>query len=560
MSHKLRYSSMLTGSEVRKQASRFFTEKNAPSSKITGSWRHLVIPNIYPISPLLLKLRERAQENMEDVLEEEEDKPDIAEEQEEEEIETIRKERVFHADLNEQDHEIIQKRIALQQRKFQAFEQREKQRKYRKIKAMFDYLVEEEMDYVLEECDGDEEEAIVKFTGWGYLAEVRRGIATRFTEKESSGMTNEQREAYQLLLRKRSETLKKTTAETVKNQYRMSSRLALDDAILQARNSKDPQKAFEGWSQARIRAWDQRDKNPNSYYYRFNAPGEVQRKGQWTPEEERIFFKRLAEIGANGQWGIFAMGIPGRVGYQCSNFYRLLVESGRVKDPNYVLDERGKAHYLFSSKNPTTGKEEKVFRTHRKHGTATPYTSSSAAASAAVATTTRQTRTRNTTQGAKSKAKRRKRGWDRRDSSDDDDVSEDEEFGDDSGEFVIRSWATSKRTRTRATTKMANIPLAASDFEAVQEREQPGKQEEEIVWDENPLPEFIDPITLDVVEKPAMCKYGHVMGYDTWIRCLTTEGATKNTCPMTKQPLTKRDLILLTHDNIEEYRGRIVNL
>ena len=32
--------------------------------------------------------------------------------------------------------------------------------------------------------------------------------------------------------------------------------------------------------------------------------------------EKKIFFKRLKEIGANGQWGIFSMEIPGRVGYQ----------------------------------------------------------------------------------------------------------------------------------------------------------------------------------------------------------------------------------------------------
>jgi hypothetical protein len=32
-----------------------------------------------------------------------------------------------------------------------------------------------------------------------------------------------------------------------------------------------------------------------------------------------LFFKRLKEIGADGQWGIFSMAIPGRVGYQVMN-------------------------------------------------------------------------------------------------------------------------------------------------------------------------------------------------------------------------------------------------
>lgn len=66
-------------------------------------------------------------------------------------------------------------------------------------------------------------------------------------------------------------------------QYRMGGRLGLDDALKQFQEHQiDPEKAFEGWSQARIRAYQMIEQNPNSYYYRFNAPGEVQRKGQWT--------------------------------------------------------------------------------------------------------------------------------------------------------------------------------------------------------------------------------------------------------------------------------------
>lgn len=118
----------------------------------------------------------------------------------------------------------------------------------------------------------------------------------------------------------------------------MKGRLALDDALKQVQdNTKDLEKAFEGWSEARIKAYKAIDTKPNTYYYRFNAPGEEQKKGQWTQvryivkkkviyfllnlnleiqEEEELFFKRLKEIGADGQWGIFSMAIPGRVGYQ----------------------------------------------------------------------------------------------------------------------------------------------------------------------------------------------------------------------------------------------------
>jgi len=106
---------------------------------------------------------------------------------------------------------------------------------------------------------------------------------------------------------------------------------------------------FAEWSDARIKAWKIKDKNPNAYYYRFNDPGVSQKNGKWTQEERKLFFTRMEEIGVDGKWGIFSRAIPGRVGYQCSNFYRHLIESKEIVDKNYVLDDKGKAHYLFQN-------------------------------------------------------------------------------------------------------------------------------------------------------------------------------------------------------------------
>lgn len=86
-------------------------------------------------------------------------------------------------------------------------------------------------------------------------------------------------------------------------------RLKLDDALA---NSED----MEGWSEARIRAYQGMKKSPNAYFYRFNAPGETQKNGPWTKEEDELFMRRLADVGADGQWGIFSKAISGRVGYQ----------------------------------------------------------------------------------------------------------------------------------------------------------------------------------------------------------------------------------------------------
>jgi hypothetical protein len=283
----------------------------------------------------------------------------------------------------------------------------------------------------------------------------------------------------------------------------MGGRLGLDEALQQVQENKiDPEKAFEGWSQARIRAYQMIDQNPNSYYYRFNAPGEVQRKGQWDEEERKIFFKRLEELGANGQWGIFAMKVPGRVGYQCSNFYRLLVETNEIQDPNYVLDAKGKAHYLFDKKG-ADGSTEKTFRTHSKHGTGrgSGIASSSASTSSKPA---KKPKAAPVVADKKSKRKKRKtRTWD---SDDDDDENDFEDYNDDSGTFTL-STRSGRRTRTRLD------PTSNQDTETNNVNNEDADDESGDEVDlENPLPGFVDPITLEEVVKPAISTYGHVMG------------------------------------------------
>lgn len=44
-----------------------------------------------------------------------------------------------------------------------------------------------------------------------------------------------------------------------------------------------------------------------------------------------------------------------------------MIETGQLHDPNYVLDEKGKARYLFDKKTED-GAVEKIFRKHSKHG------------------------------------------------------------------------------------------------------------------------------------------------------------------------------------------------
>ncbi|CAG8460077.1 7919_t:CDS:10 [Paraglomus brasilianum] len=426
---------------------------------------------------------------------------------ESESIATVRKENLFSSEVTESEQDIIDKRVALQQRHYAEFEKREYERKAKKIRDIFEFLIDDEIKAALSDCENDEEEVIVRMTQNGYLHQLRKKLSEKQGKMsckqiakdtrdvwEEGVVGEEQKEAYEQLLKKRKETLRKTSGLSSKNQYhRMKGRLTLDEALKQVQdNNKDLEKAFEGWSEARIKAYKAIETKPNTYYYRFNAPGEEQKKGPWTEEEEKLFFQRLEEVGADGQWGLFSMAIPGRVGYQCSNFYRLLIETGRITDPNYVLDPKGKAHYLFSTKNKQTGVTEKTFRTHVKHGSRNARASGGLSSSSS------------------------------------------------GSSYTLKSWNTSKRTKTRA----------SSSKEESGEEMDPYMQQR----NENPLPGFTDPITLDEVVKPAMSPYGHVMSYDSWVRCLSSE-PTKNICPLTKRPLTKRELIILTVDNIDQYRS-----
>jgi hypothetical protein len=108
-----------------------------------------------------------------------------------------------------------------------------------------------------------------------------------------------------------------------------------------------------GWSEARIKAWNGRTTNENAHLYRFNAPGEAQSKKGWSPEEHQLFMDTLAKCPggkADYVWGMFSKNVPGRVGYQCSNYYRTLVESGTVVDSNYMVGEDGNLRFKFKNK------------------------------------------------------------------------------------------------------------------------------------------------------------------------------------------------------------------
>jgi hypothetical protein len=104
---------------------------------------------------------------------------------------------------------------------------------------------------------------------------------------------------------------------------------------------------WSGYSQIRRDSFCRMLANPNSFFYRNRPPGDPQRFGSFTEDEEEAFLERLRYFREDlhiddGLWGLFAVPLRGRVGYQCSNFYRSLIQGRKIEDPNYEVDGVGK--------------------------------------------------------------------------------------------------------------------------------------------------------------------------------------------------------------------------
>jgi hypothetical protein len=77
--------------------------------------------------------------------------------------------------------DIIAKRVALQQQQFQEFQKRERSKKAIRIRQMFSYLSNEEINEALDESKEDEQAVILNFTQLNYLHGIRKRIAQKFS-------------------------------------------------------------------------------------------------------------------------------------------------------------------------------------------------------------------------------------------------------------------------------------------------------------------------------------------------------------------------------------------
>ena len=235
------------------------------------------------------------------------------------------------------------------------------------------------------------------------------------------------------------------------------------------------------WSSIRRQAYLNREKDMNAYLYRFPPPGVQQKNGPWEEKEKSAFLKKLQEVRGDSdtmteKWGIFSQAIPGRVGYQCSNFYRQLIEAGEVYDSCYVRDETGRLRH-------------------------TSYL-----------------------RGRKSKT----------------------------GKGAVRRRTASKQD--------CNVQLTVSTEPSVAPLKDNEKKETKVLsryeqWAlQNPRPDWKDSLTGDPMKVPTLAPDGYVLDYQTW--SMTMNGS-ECVNPFTREKYHKRDMVVLTMANYEEYKDKI---
>jgi len=470
-------------------------------------------------------------------------------------------------DLTSDEKDILIQNYKQQQENFLKFAQRDRLHKVFPVKVVHEGLTNEEILKALEQ--DSEEDVILKFSQFSYLLDIRRSIALESTivVEEPDNLTNNGNgcpsimddEVDEDIDNKRKKKKKrvrgtrvgpgKKQAESLvdyakrENPNYIRHRLKLDDAL----TAKDN---FEGWSPARIKAYKLINTNENAYYYRFNSPGEQQKNGAWSSSEKALFMDRLKTLKKeNGltQWGIFSKAIPGRVGYQCSNFYRQLLKHGQIKDEDYYLDEKGQIHCKH-------GKGSRK----RLGDDATPGNNNSALLKQGNGEGKKNKKANGLMNRKRKKGKQEDNDQDCRGSSSSDDDNGDEDY--------------STRAKRRSSDGLGKLHEDIADMSTEDEmtdessptekRKQRRDQQEQqqhsraSLRNANPLPGFIDQITQEEVYLPTISPYGHVLGYQTWIKILEEEPL--NTCPFTKQRLQKTDLVRLTMDNIEKHRARII--
>ncbi|KAG0215233.1 hypothetical protein BGX33_001332 [Mortierella sp. NVP41] len=155
-----------------------------------------------------------------------------------------------------------------------------------------------------------------------------------FVDRKTSSFTSTMGSSTSTMSHKKqpSKSLKSSTAKPSKPTRTVN---GMEDVFTHAQVST--------WSEVRIKTWENRRTNTEGFYYRFVDPTEGQQNGPWSAKSTQEFMVRLEEWKARGirigtSWGIFSMKVSHKAGYQCSSYYRKLLETKKLTDPAYAWE------------------------------------------------------------------------------------------------------------------------------------------------------------------------------------------------------------------------------
>eukprot|EP00286_Rhodomonas_abbreviata_P023087 CAMPEP_0181297164 /NCGR_PEP_ID=MMETSP1101-20121128/5090_1 /TAXON_ID=46948 /ORGANISM="Rhodomonas abbreviata, Strain Caron Lab Isolate" /LENGTH=261 /DNA_ID=CAMNT_0023402075 /DNA_START=84 /DNA_END=867 /DNA_ORIENTATION=- len=204
--------------------------------------------------------------------------------------------------------ESIRQRHLHVDRRFGKLEDRDDVRAAARVCSAHPHVSECEALTALANFDMDEKSVINKLQSFEYLMQIRKQVCEKVRP-----------------LNEVSDSKPRSTPTSEAKNSRKNGKAAAESP-----QAESPDKSVDmtGWSEARKVAFSKRRELPNSYSYNYTEPGEEQTHGPWSPEEHELFVKQVAALGGwdalrkpDMKWGTFSLKIPGRVGYQCSNYF-----------------------------------------------------------------------------------------------------------------------------------------------------------------------------------------------------------------------------------------------
>ncbi|KAJ3444113.1 hypothetical protein M0812_09963 [Anaeramoeba flamelloides] len=401
--------------------------------------------------------------------------------------------------------------------------------------------------------------------------------------------------------KKEKEKEKKNTSQPKKKNNRKKNRSVIKQEYIN--KPEDAPNEWFTWCLEKKRAWGNYENKPNQYFYRFNEKGEKTKVGKWSKEEDCLFIKRCQTHKPGKDWGIFSKAIPGRCGYMCANYYRRKMK----QDPNFLKKHGGNSYKMIdgnlicvNGRGQKVGVKKKK-RTLEEGGFSRnekelqefynkkilelqeffKQQDSLKGTRKKKQRTRSRSKTKSTKSGSRSgrgSCRRRKK---KRLNPDNNQSTMDLSTG---GTALDKQDRINSKRNQKAylssseelleedyeysteDSEISEMEINYSELDDSEEGEyQPsssknkdrGSNKTLTVENINPLPGFVDQIIQEPCKIPTLSPSGYVFDWTTWNRILNSKP--KNTCPMTRQKITRRQLIKLTPQNIETYYYDIIN-